>query len=399
MTIEDAIEGAASASPAAFTVIVAHAREGRLVDAEIGALARALARSGETLVPNDAAPAVDIASTGGPASLTTLVCPLFLAALGTAVVKLGVPGRPAGGIDVLARLPGFRYELTASDADRVLGAAGYVHLLAGTTFAPADAAFFQYRREHDAVAIPELAMASLLAKKLCVGVRRAGIDVRVGVGANFGASWDGARAHARRFVLVARSIGVELVCFLTDGSGPYQRYIGRGEALVALRKVLETEPDHWLDQHIETCFAMAAAVAGRADARPTRSDLRSVARAHLRAQGADIADLYDRSVAVERAHVYRVTASATGFLHVDLHRIRGVLVDLQREQRRAEPFPDPAGVTLACASGSFVERGSVIATGRGFGGGGAQRRLDDAFAIMPRAAGVPGFEQVTDDGV
>jgi thymidine phosphorylase len=398
MNIHEAIEGAAAASPAAFAAIVQHARAGRFEDAEISALARSLAHSGVTLAP-DAAEVVDIASTGGPASLTTIVCPLFLTALGRAVVKVAVPGRPAGGIDVLAQLPGFRFELTPQETSAVLRAAGYVHLLAGTTFAPADAALFEYRRQHDAVAIPELAMASLLAKKLCVGIRRAGIDVRVGAGANFGASWDGARALARRFVRVARAAGVELVCFLTDGGRPYQRYIGRGEALLALRKVLDGDADPWLQQHVDACFAMAAAVADRAAGRPTCDELRAVAAAQLSAQGADIADLGRRAAEVERAHAHSVTARATGFVRIDLDHIKTVLVELQRGDRGGGPFPDPAGLILATPSGSFVERGAVVATVRGVEGPDARARLEGAFAVTSRAVGVPGFEQVTDDDV
>lgn len=395
MNIQEAIEGAAAAAPPAFAAIIAHARAGRLEDAEIGALARSLANSGATLAL-EGLEVVDIASTGGPASLTTIVCPLFLTALGRTVVKVGVPGRPAGGVDVLAQLPGFQYVLTPQETVDVARAAGYVHVLAGAAFAPADAAFFDYRRQHDAVAIPELAMASLLAKKLCVGVRRAGIDVRVGFGANFGASWGGARSLARRFVRVARAAGVELVCFLSDGSGPYQPYVGRGEALVALRKVLDGDADPWLERHVDVCFAMAAAVAGRADARPTRDELRTIVAANLSAQGADIADLAVRAAAVERAHARRVTARATGFVSIDAERIRAVLVELQRHASGASPFPDPAGVVLATPSGSFVERGTVVATVRGIDAD-ALAQLEAAFTVTARAVGVPGFEQVTDD--
>ena len=48
----------------------------------------------------------DVASTGGPGSLSTLLPPFVLSTLGCNVVKLGVPGRSAGAIDSLATLPG-----------------------------------------------------------------------------------------------------------------------------------------------------------------------------------------------------------------------------------------------------------------------------------------------------
>src|SRR5690242_18079129 len=39
---------------------------------------------------------VDVASTGGPSSLTTLLTPIYLAEYGMTVPKVAVPGRPAG---------------------------------------------------------------------------------------------------------------------------------------------------------------------------------------------------------------------------------------------------------------------------------------------------------------
>lgn len=48
----------------------------------------------------------DLASTGGPSRLSTLLVLLQLVAAGCRVPTVGVPGRPAGGIDVLATVPG-----------------------------------------------------------------------------------------------------------------------------------------------------------------------------------------------------------------------------------------------------------------------------------------------------
>ena len=72
-------------------------------DAAVAAdLATILAASGERLSV-DGAVVADVASTGGPASLSTLLTPLFLRAAGAIVPKLGVPGRPAGSIDCHSR--------------------------------------------------------------------------------------------------------------------------------------------------------------------------------------------------------------------------------------------------------------------------------------------------------
>src|SRR5437868_14746215 len=99
-------------------------------------LNKLLASSGTVLTCNENGPTADVASTGGPASLSTLLCPLYLRSYGFVVPKLGVPGRPAGGIDVLAQLPGYRVDLSEADVRRVLERCGYAHFLAGTQFAP-----------------------------------------------------------------------------------------------------------------------------------------------------------------------------------------------------------------------------------------------------------------------
>src|SRR5688572_17662820 len=133
--------------------------------------------------------------------------------------------------------------------------------------------------------------------------------------------------------------------------------------------------------------------------KPTHAQIRAVVTTHLRAQGANIGDLYERADTVARAHTHHVTAAAAGFLRVNLDSIRTVLVDLQREDAGGHAFPDPAGVRLCYPSGSFVERGAVIATARGFTAREAARRLDAAFSIERQPVTVPGFEQVVDGGV
>ncbi len=67
-------------------------------------LARSVASSGAQISAR-ASFSADVASTGGPTSLSTLICPLFLRAAGAVVPKLGVPGRPAGGIDSSLKFP------------------------------------------------------------------------------------------------------------------------------------------------------------------------------------------------------------------------------------------------------------------------------------------------------
>ncbi len=195
------------ASDSAMKALVQSARSDSIADDDIAYLASSCAEaSGRIWTALDGA--ADVASTGGPTSLTTLICPLYLRSLGCSVPKLGVPGRPAGGIDVLAQIPGFKYSLTDSEAIGVLKRAGYVHFLAGDSHGKHDALLFSYRKKNDALALAPLVIASLLSKKLIVGLTCVGLDVRVSSFRNFGQTWNDARANATRCCNVAWVLGI-----------------------------------------------------------------------------------------------------------------------------------------------------------------------------------------------
>lgn len=115
---------------------------------EVARLAEILANSGAMLTRDFEAS--DIASTGGPSSLSTLLCPLYLRSAGARVPKLGVPGRPAGGIDVLATVPGYCAQLPPDEARRALNDQGQFHLLAGDQWAPLDSRMFAQRQRTNA---------------------------------------------------------------------------------------------------------------------------------------------------------------------------------------------------------------------------------------------------------
>ena len=132
---------------------------------DILSLAYILAKSGKQIKVIDNIFA-DVPSTGGPSSLTTLLCPLYLSLKGYKVLKLGVPGRPAGGIDVLAQIKNYQTNFTFSNIERLIKDNDYIHFLANKDFAPLDALLFNYRKKIGKVDVPSLAIASLLSKKI-----------------------------------------------------------------------------------------------------------------------------------------------------------------------------------------------------------------------------------------
>jgi pyrimidine-nucleoside phosphorylase len=367
-------------------------------------LAEALAESGENFRAGLGVTA-DVASTGGPSSLTTLLCPLYLRVAGCIVPKLGVPGRPAGGIDCLAQLPGYKTALSRDDLTTALEVCGYAHFLASDRYAPLDARVFRLRQQHGVQDVPTLVAASLLSKKLAVGVERAGLDVRVAPHGNFGCTWSDAKANAALFVQAARRHAVDAFPVLTDARHPYQPYIGRREALVALSRVFDGAGLPWLNEHVQLCCTLALACvpadmrAAVADASPR--DLRRHFDANIEAQGSTRAD-FDRLVKETlAAHRRTLYAQANGFVDYSLEGIRRAMVKIQHSAIVAdEEFPDPVGVILLRRSGEWVRGGERVATVRmekTVAANAVENFEDSIFRTVCRPVGLT-FEGVDNNG-
>jgi pyrimidine-nucleoside phosphorylase len=294
---------------------------------------------------------------------------LFLRAIGAVVPKLGVPGRPAGGIDCLAQVPGYQTSLDEGKVYAILKASGYVHFIADHHIAPLDGKMFLLRQKHSAQTVPTLVAASLLSKKLAVGIRYAGLDIRVAPHGNFGKDWATAELNAQLFIKTARLLSIDAFPVLTEGRYPYQPFIGRCEALVALDEIFKSNESRWLEEHFQLCQSLALActpsIFRMGFNRIARSELRRHFDDNLIAQGAT-PEAFDEIVAATRnLHVYELKASADGFAHFPMERIRQVLVDWQgRVPKSDRPFPDPVGLILRRRPGDWVTAGELLATAR-----------------------------------
>lgn len=368
-------------------------------DDDLAHLALALGNSGNLISFNGKGLTADLASTGGPTSLSTLLVPLYLRAMGCRVPKLGVPGRPAGGVDVLAQVPGYRVDLNSYELKKCMEQCGYAHFLASAEYAPLDAMLFKYRQKVGAQDVPELAIASLLSKKVAVGLERAALDVRVAPHGNFGKTWDQARQNAQRFIRVSSIVGIDAVAFLTDARFPYQPYVGRGEALVALGEVFSGSWNLRLRNHVNLCIAMACKTANGSSQGNAQGplDIEDFFYENLRAQGSGRDAFKEYVQKIEAEHKFNFCAKKAGFVDVKLNRIRDLIVLFQKKsQEIASDFPDGMGIILRRTSGDFVLTGELIATVRvadaqwEF----VERELEAAMPIMESLKTAPGFEEV-----
>lgn len=337
-------------------------------DAAVAAeLASILAASGELLSFNNSIVA-DVASTGGPSSLSTLLTPLYLRAAGAIVPKLGVPGRPAGGIDCLAQIPGYRTELTVREVREIIDGSGYAHFLAEGAMAPLDGRMFKMRQAMNAQAVPSLVTSSLLSKKLAVGIKYAGLDIRVAPHGNFGVDRASAEENAWLFMHSARILDIYASPVLTDARYPYQPFFGRRESLVALDDIFRGTGSPWLERHVEICRALSQAclpIARRAMVIDAPTELRRHFDDNLAAQGADPCDFDVVVRDTRREHTRHVLAAHDGFCFYHLSLLRDKMVEWQSMFKSEQaPFPDPVGLKLLVPPGQWISGGTAVATVR-----------------------------------
>ncbi len=332
---------------------------------DIAELAVGLAKSGTMLKIESAQEVYDVASTGGPGSLSTLLVPLVFCCLNKMVLKLTVPGRPAGAIDCLAQIEKYEVEPTSEILNRWLASGAYIHILANNRFTPLDIIFFNYRKDTNNLNIPSLVIASILSKKLALGVTHVGLDIRVSEFGNFGVDWDQARLHASLFNSVAKTLNLKSKCFISNGFYPQQPFWGRGESLLALRKIfLNHGVPPQLKNHAHKCYSMALSLAGEyRDISITAEKLEAAFKANLELQNSEYSYFLQLVDRIETDHKYELHARTSGFLKVRLRRMRDLIVETQRKFG-GSMFPDPCGVILCTNSFDYLNNGDLICTYR-----------------------------------
>jgi len=336
-----------------FDNVIFLAKNSNLKDEDIITIINSLAKSGSHFQFQDNTFA-DIPSTGGPSSLSTLICPYILTQFGLKVPKLGVKGRPAGGIDVLAQIEDFKLNYTLREVKEVLKENNYCHFIADERITPLDASFFKYRSENNAKAIPELVIASILSKKVAMGIKHMGIDIRYFAGGNFGETFDTSYNNALRFIRVAKKLEINCTAFLTNLKTPIQPYIGRGEALLAMDNIFNQNMCSWLKSHFDDCVKMSISVSPYKNISTlSHNQLFAIFKKHLESQGSKI-DLFNRKVdEIKHAKRYNIYSKETGFLQINLDIIRSIIVKYQSLITDIS-FPDNIGIILLKQGNEFV---------------------------------------------
>lgn len=331
----------------------------KVTDDELIELICEIASSGIT--HNFDFPVFNFASTGGPSSLTTLLVPLYLYSLGLNVINLAVPGRPAGAIDVLAQIK--NYNLNLSIEDNVHNHQPfYLHLEANDTYVPRDKELFEYRKLMNKIDVPNLAIASLLAKNLAIGAQNFGLDVRVSAFGNFGKTWEECIINSETVCRISKKLGINTICFLSDANFPYQKHIGRGESLEAINDIFEGVFDEQLYSHNNYCQKIAKILFESSSLSYKNIREKSLQQAfsdNLAFQGSAFKNFIEavRQVAGQPHKV--INAKINGYVHFNLNNIRLFIVKNQGNTL-INRFADACGITLLVNENDYVVKGTPI---------------------------------------
>lgn len=354
--------------------LIDHSKFNFLETGDIAYLAKVLASSGDCINPPEGELYGDIPSTGGPGSLSTILCPLVLKELNFVVPKLSVPGRPAGGVDVLYQIENYKIDYQTPEIIECLEKNRYCHFLVGSNHSPLDNLLFNFRSRIGAKANPALVIASILSKKIAMGLNFAGLDIRVSKFGNFGVDWYEAMTNGNRFIKVANYLGIKASCFLNDFDTLPQPYVGRGESLVAIYEILYGTAGRALTNHFHQCIDMANELPS-GQILPT--NLKKIAKNfedNLIAQKSSIDFFFKKVEFIKQNHLYNIEAHATGFFKIDINILRNSIVWGQNNiVSKKNRYPDPCGVIFHKEFNDFVHKGDVILTYR------ADKPLNDKF--------------------
>jgi pyrimidine-nucleoside phosphorylase len=170
---------------------------------------------------------VDKHSTGGVGDKTSLIIAPIVASAGIYVPMISGRGlgHTGGTLDKLESIPGFRTDLSLSEAMKVLKKCGAVLIGQTKEIAPADKMIYALRDVTATVESISLITASIMSKKLAEGIDGLVLDIKTGNGA-FMKNYKDSIELADSLINTARSFHKNVIAFITDMNQPLGNYIG-----------------------------------------------------------------------------------------------------------------------------------------------------------------------------
>jgi len=341
-------------------------------------LTEAMVDSGRRLeLRRSVSPCIDKHSTGGVGDKLSIPLAPLVAACGLHVPMIAGRGlgHTGGTLDKLEAIPGYDVRISVPRFRKILANAGASIMGATETIAPADRRMYALRDVTGTVESRSLIVASILSKKLAVGLDGLVLDVKCGRGA-FMQNRKDARLLAQNLVRVATALGTRTVALVTNMDEPLGTTIGNAlevrESLAILRgegPVDSTELTLRLGEEM-LLLAQKKAPSERARAQARERLLGALGSGRaleifarmVRLHGGDPSFIERPEVLPTARHVVAVKAGESGVIQaVDARRLAEVALSLGAGRLRAEDRVDPAvGVELRKKRGDRVVRGEEL---------------------------------------
>jgi pyrimidine-nucleoside phosphorylase len=199
--------------------------------------------SGEVIdLSTIAKPKIDKYSTGGVGDKTSLVLvPLAMASGVVVPMMCGVEhDYIINTLEKLAAIPGFKGNLDNEQFASQLGRIGGAIIAQTEDLAPADAKFYELRKETGTIPSLPLITGSVLSKKLAEGAEGLVVDVKWGNG-SFIRDLEQAKQLARAITRVARGMKRRCVALVSDMNQPLGDTVGTGLEVIEALKLLKGE--------------------------------------------------------------------------------------------------------------------------------------------------------------
>ncbi len=203
------------------------------------ALTLGMRDSGDVLDWDLPGPVLDKHSTGGVGDCVSLMLAPALAACDVYVPMVSGRGlgHTGGTLDKLEAIPGVSTAVSESALRRMVGDFGCAIVSATGRIAPADKHLYAVRDVTATVESVDLITASILSKKLAVGLDGLVLDVKTGSGA-FMKTPDEARELARALVETAKGAGCATTALITDMNQPLAPALGNAVEVGICMEVL-----------------------------------------------------------------------------------------------------------------------------------------------------------------
>jgi len=338
--------------------------------AETLALVESMRDSGEVWRLGEAVPdAVDKHSTGGVGDTVSLVFAPLVSACGVPVAMMAGAGlgHSQGTLDKLAAIPGFRTAADRRQALELLDSCGCCFSAQSERLAPADRILYALRDVTATVPSLPLIVASIMSKKLALGLRNLVLDVKWGSGA-FRKTLDEARKLALALTEVARDAGVRVRTLITDMNQPLGAHLGCANEVHAALAVLEGGGDPRLRDLTVELAVESLVLNGRGREAATEEVDRALADGAARRAWDRLVEAHGGNPDPERLPkpVKRVdvVSESAGFINrVDSEALGWIAVALGAGRRRRDERVDyAAGLVVHGRPGDPVGVGEPLVT-------------------------------------